>query len=71
MADSVSTDAAHSDDIPLSLSLSGGGKRAAVFSLGALLALVNSGEHARIKTISSVSGGSTTNLVTGATPNLL
>ena len=45
----------------LGLSLSGGGHRATVFSLGALLYLVDSGCNRRVQTIASVSGGSITN----------
>jgi predicted acylesterase/phospholipase RssA len=45
----------------LGLALSGGGHRATVFSLGALLYLVDSGCNRNVQAISSVSGGSITN----------
>lgn len=48
-------------DKNLEVALSGGGLRAAAFALGVLLYLVHSGLSARVKTISSVSGGSITN----------
>lgn len=43
------------------LALSGGGHRATVFSLGALLYLVDSSRNRDVQTITSVSGGSLTN----------
>jgi hypothetical protein len=46
-----------------SLTFSGGGKRAALFALGGLFALVESGEHKAVRSITSVSGGSMTNAV--------
>lgn len=45
----------------IGLSLSGGGHRATVFALGALLYIVDSGRNKAVTTISSVSGGSITN----------
>src|SRR6476660_6756902 len=45
----------------LEIALSGGGFRATAFGLGVLLYLVDSGLNQRVKTISSVSGGSITN----------
>jgi predicted acylesterase/phospholipase RssA len=45
----------------ISLAFSGGGKRAALFSLGAALALVEGGKNKNLATVSSVSGGSITN----------
>ena len=45
----------------IGVALSGGGHRASLFTLGALLYLVDSGANKRIATISSVSGGSITN----------
>lgn len=45
----------------LALALSGGGKRASLFSLGALLAVVEAGYNQSTVAISSVSGGSITN----------
>jgi predicted acylesterase/phospholipase RssA len=44
----------------IGLCLSGGGHRASIFSLGALLYLVDAGRHRDIRAISSVSGGSLT-----------
>lgn len=44
----------------IGLCLSGGGHRASVFSLGALLYLVDANRHRDVKVISSVSGGSLT-----------
>jgi predicted acylesterase/phospholipase RssA len=48
-------------DEDLEVALSGGGFRAAAFGLGVLLYLVHSSLNQRVKTISSVSGGSITN----------
>ena len=45
----------------LAVALSGGGHRAAIFGLGVLLYLVDSGLNRRVRLISSVSGGSITN----------
>lgn len=45
----------------LGLCLSGGGHRASLFSLGALLYLVDAGRNQDVRVISSVSGGSLTN----------
>jgi hypothetical protein len=47
----------------LEVALSGGGFRAAAFSLGALLYLAHTGLNTKVKNISSVSGGSITNAV--------
>lgn len=44
-----------------SLALSGGGHRASLFTLGALLYLVDSGRNTDVTSIASVSGGSLTN----------
>lgn len=46
---------------PIGLALSGGGYRSALFGLGALFYLVESGKVRRLDTIASVSGGSYTN----------
>jgi hypothetical protein len=51
---------------PISLAFSGGGKRAALYSLGALLALVRARRNGDIDSVSSVSGGSITNAVIGS-----
>jgi predicted acylesterase/phospholipase RssA len=45
----------------IGVALSGGGVRAALFSLGVLVGLVETGEHRKVSTISSVSGGSIVN----------
>ncbi len=45
----------------IGITLSGGGHRATLFGLGALLAIVDSGANVRVEQISSVSGGSITN----------
>src|SRR5215471_10311620 len=46
---------------PLGLALSGGGVRAALFSLGVVICLIETGCHKRIHCIASVSGGSILN----------
>ena len=45
----------------IGLALSGGGVRATLFALGALIAIVDSGQNRRVSEITSVSGGSITN----------
>ncbi len=45
----------------IAVALSGGGYRASLFGLGALLYLVDAGKNAEVNSISSVSGGSITN----------
>jgi len=45
----------------LAISLSGGGHRATLFTLGALMYLVDAGANERVTSIASVSGGSLTN----------
>jgi predicted acylesterase/phospholipase RssA len=45
----------------IGIALSGGGHRASVFALGALIYLVDSGRHRDVRSIASVSGGSLTN----------
>lgn len=47
--------------VALGVALSGGGVRASLFALGALMSLVDSGQNARVSEIASVSGGSITN----------
>ena len=49
------------NDERLGVALSGGGHRAAVFSLGALLYMVDARVSPNVTTISSVSGGSLLN----------
>ncbi|MFL6062231.1 MAG: patatin-like phospholipase family protein [Marmoricola sp.] len=51
-----------------SVALSGGGHRAAVYAVGALLYLVRSGINERVDTVVSVSGGSLTNGVIAQAP---
>lgn len=57
-----STEQAATDPLrrDLGVALSGGGHRASLFSLGALLYLVDSGANREVTTISSVSGGTIT-----------
>ena len=45
----------------ISVALSGGGHRASLFAVGALMGLVDAGTNKRVRVISSVSGGSITN----------
>src|SRR5437016_3512428 len=49
----------------LSVSLSGGGHRATLFCLGALMYLVDAGANVDVTSIASVSGGSMTNGLVG------
>lgn len=51
----------------LAVSLSGGGHRATLFGLGALMYLVDVGANAHVSSIASVSGGSLTNGFVGQT----
>ncbi|HJP92328.1 MAG TPA: patatin-like phospholipase family protein [Pyrinomonadaceae bacterium] len=53
----------------LAVTLSGGGHRATLFALGALLYLVDSQANANVTSIASVSGGSITNGFVGQTLN--
>jgi hypothetical protein len=46
---------------PLAVALSGGGHRATLFGLGALLYLVDAGQGSRLGSVTSISGGSLTN----------
>lgn len=48
-------------DQHIGVAISGGGHRAAIWGLGTLLYLVDSGKHREVAAISSVSGGSITN----------
>ncbi len=54
-------EAGRGEGVPLSIALSGGGHRATMWGLGALLFLVDSDFHRRVGTIASVSGGSILN----------
>lgn len=51
-------------DVPYTVSVSGGGYRAALFSAGALLALADSAARPHIASVSSVSGGSIASAMT-------
>jgi predicted acylesterase/phospholipase RssA len=51
----------------ISISFSGGGHRAALFGIGALLYLADSGKNNEVSSIASVSGGSLTNAHLGQT----
>ncbi len=53
----------------LAIALSGGGHRATLFGLGALMCVVDAGRHRETTSISSVSGGSLTNGFVGQTLN--
>ena|SRR5437868_10576163 len=53
----------------LAVSLSGGGHRATLFALGALMYLVDAQANADVTSIASVSGGSITNGFVGQTLN--
>jgi predicted acylesterase/phospholipase RssA len=59
--DSQSTQGALTHGSSISIALSGGGIRASLFSLGSLVALVQTGVNSNVTQISSVSGGSITN----------
>jgi predicted acylesterase/phospholipase RssA len=48
-------------DLEIALALSGGGHRATLFGLGALLAFADTDAHERVSSIASVSGGSLAN----------
>jgi hypothetical protein len=54
----------------VAVALSGGGHRASLFGLGALLYLVDAGKGAELATVSSISGGSLTNGYVGMTSDL-
>lgn len=56
-------------DLRLAVSLSGGGHRATLFTLGALMYLADAGANAFVSSIASVSGGSLTNGFVGQTLN--
>lgn len=49
----------------IGIAISGGGIRAALYSIGVLVYLVHSGLHERVRLISSVSGGSIVNAILG------
>jgi predicted acylesterase/phospholipase RssA len=54
----------------IGLALSGGGIRAALFSVGVLIGLVDSGEHRKVTNVTSVSGGSIVNAAVAQTCEL-
>src|SRR5262245_13699121 len=56
-------DTTHTQSAPLGLALSGGGIRAALFSLGVVIGLIETGCHRRVRCVASVSGGSILNAV--------
>lgn len=62
-------DLANSQGKSLAVSLSGGGHRATLFVLGALMYLVDAKANAQVTSIASVSGGSLTNGFVGQTVN--
>ena len=62
-------DPANSRVKSLAVSLSGGGHRATLFVLGALMYLVDAKANAHVTSIASVSGGSLTNGFVGQTVN--
>ena len=57
----VAPEAATTESAALGLALSGGGVRAALFSLGVVIGLIATGCHRRVRCIASVSGGSILN----------
>ncbi|MGH9242757.1 MAG: hypothetical protein ACRD29_00210 [Acidimicrobiales bacterium] len=54
----------------IAVAISGGGHRASLFGLGALLYLVDAGKGPELATISSISGGSITNGYVGVTTDI-
>lgn len=54
----------------LGIALSGGGVRAALFSLGVIIGLIETGKHRIVSCIASVSGGSIVNAVLAHVPGL-
>jgi hypothetical protein len=67
MTDAIGQQPPGTPDRTLAVSLSGGGHRATLFGLGALLYLVDAEAHRRVTSIASVSGGSLTNGFVGQT----
>ena len=57
-------------DPHIAIALSGGGHRAALFGLGALLYLIDAGKGPEVACVSSVSGGSMTNGAVALTTDL-
>jgi len=58
------------EQLTVGVAISGGGHRAALFGLGALLYLIDAGKGAQLGSVSSVSGGSLTNAYFGTTVDL-
>lgn len=58
---SPAPDATPTESDALGLALSGGGVRAALFSLGVVIGLIETGCHRRVRCVASVSGGSIVN----------
>ena len=58
------------DQADLGLALSGGGVRAALFSLGVVIGLIQSRCHLRVRCVASVSGGSILNAALAHAPSL-
>jgi hypothetical protein len=54
-------EATTTESAALGLALSGGGVRAALFSLGVVIGLIETGCHRRVRCVASVSGGSILN----------
>lgn len=58
---SAASNTATTEPAALGLALSGGGVRAALFSLGVVIGLIETGCHRRLRCVASVSGGSILN----------
>lgn len=67
MTDTLDMSAPRAPSTSLAIALSGGGHRATIFGLGALMYVVDAGRHRQTTSISSVSGGSLTNGFVGKT----
>jgi predicted acylesterase/phospholipase RssA len=68
--DQVAPEATTPESAALGLALSGGGVRAALFSLGVVIGLIESGCHRRMRCVASVSGGSILNAALAHAPSL-
>jgi predicted acylesterase/phospholipase RssA len=60
----------HNDSSSIGLALSGGGVRAALFSLGVVIGLIEMGCHRRLRCLTSVSGGSIVNAALAHGPSV-
>jgi hypothetical protein len=67
---SAASEATTTESAALGLALSGGGVRAALFSLGVVIGLIESGCHRRLRCVASVSGGSILNAALAHAPSL-